>query len=63
MAEKNFSIFRLLLSKLSVEAFTIKADFLNQELLIKTTTMEKYWSQIEGYGLTPKKERYISFSI
>lgn len=63
MAEKNFSIFRLLLSKLSVEAFTIKADFLNQELLIKTTTMENYWSQIEDYGLTPKKERYISFSI
>lgn len=39
---ENFSIFRLLLSKLHVETFIIKAELLNQELLIKTTRMGNY---------------------
>lgn len=61
MAEKNFSIFRLLLSKLSVEAFMIKSDFLNQELLIKTIRMWNYWSQIKDYGLIPEKRDIALF--
>lgn len=38
-AEKKFSIFRPLLSTLTVEAFAFKVEFLNQELLTKSTRM------------------------